>query len=137
MYLLPWYDQRLILGYESPVEDDKAEQLNAAQTAYWALTINEWRDKMGVDRVAYGDKHVFMLQHVAVAPADLAIGSYNPQAALLHRGRNQMTSLTTSLMTMTTLMLSRKTKKKKRNGHCFLAAWLLQKTRARGSKSAA
>jgi hypothetical protein len=42
--LVPEYDERLILDYVSPVQEDKERQLKAAQIAPWALTVDEWRD---------------------------------------------------------------------------------------------
>lgn len=47
--MLPEYDDRqlLILDYVSPVQEDKAQQLDAAKAAPYALTVNEWRRRMG------------------------------------------------------------------------------------------
>lgn len=45
--LVPEYDDRLILEYPSPVQDDQAQQLDAAKSAPWALTVDEWRKLQG------------------------------------------------------------------------------------------
>lgn len=66
--LMPMYDQRLILGYDSPVEEDYEFQLKAMQAAPWTVTINEWRAVQGLDAKEYGDQHVFPL---AQKPVDL------------------------------------------------------------------
>lgn len=42
------YDERLILDFESPVDEDEERQLQAAEKAPWALKVNEWRKKAGV-----------------------------------------------------------------------------------------
>lgn len=44
--LIPDFDERIILDYETPVEEDKEYHLNAAKAAPWALTIDEWREMM-------------------------------------------------------------------------------------------
>jgi len=54
--LVPQFDERLVLYYESPVPEDKAAQFEAAKTAPHNLTRNEWRTKfMGLDSVPDGD----------------------------------------------------------------------------------
>lgn len=45
--LVPQYDQRLILEYESPVKEDAVQHLEAAKVSPWALTADEWRKLMG------------------------------------------------------------------------------------------
>jgi len=45
--LVPEYDDRLILDYASPVEDDAELGLEAAKVAPWALDVNEWRRMAG------------------------------------------------------------------------------------------
>ena len=49
------YDDRLILDYVSPVQEDKAHSLQAAAAAGWALSIDEWRAKQGLPPLD-GDK---------------------------------------------------------------------------------
>jgi len=45
--LLPEYDSRLILDFESPVEGDKTFELEAMQAAPWAYDADEWRALAG------------------------------------------------------------------------------------------
>jgi phage portal protein BeeE len=45
--LIPEYDERLIVDYASPVEDDAELGLEAAKVAPWALDTDEWRALMG------------------------------------------------------------------------------------------
>lgn len=59
--LVPEFDDRLILDYESPVAEDKEYNLKAAQAAPWALTIDEWRAIHGMEPLPDGRGQVFML----------------------------------------------------------------------------
>lgn len=45
--LVPEYDDRLILDYESPIAGDKAHELNVLKAAPWAFKANEIRKKAG------------------------------------------------------------------------------------------
>lgn len=53
--LVPMFDERLILEFESPVPDDKTFQLDAAKAAPHALTRGEWRTRAGEDPHEEGD----------------------------------------------------------------------------------
>ena len=64
--LMPLYDNRLILGYNSPVGEDWDFALRAMQAAPFAPTINEWRAMQGLDTVEGGDVHVFQLAQQTV-----------------------------------------------------------------------
>lgn len=60
--LVPEYDERLIIDYVSPVQEDKELALKAAQAAPWALELDEWRERMGAERLGEdngGKVHVF------------------------------------------------------------------------------
>lgn len=41
--LAPQYDDRLVVGYVSPVEDDREFRLEVGRSAPWSLTVDEWR----------------------------------------------------------------------------------------------
>lgn len=41
-HLLPYYDDRLILGYESPVAENREFQLQVAKAAPWTLDSHQW-----------------------------------------------------------------------------------------------
>jgi hypothetical protein len=45
--LVPRYDERLLLYYDTPVIQDEEFQLNAMRQAPWASTLNEWRKVQG------------------------------------------------------------------------------------------
>lgn len=45
--LVPEFDERLILDYASPVQDDKDFHLDVARAAPYAISVDEWRDMMG------------------------------------------------------------------------------------------
>lgn len=59
--LAPEFDERLIIDYESPVEDDFDRELKAAEKAPWALDIDEWRKKTGLPPLADDAGKVFMV----------------------------------------------------------------------------
>lgn len=46
--LIPEFDERLVLDYDSPVQDDKDFQLEVAKAAPFALDVDEWRDLGGL-----------------------------------------------------------------------------------------
>lgn len=46
--LIPEYDERLILDFVSPVQDDKVFQLEGMKAAPWAATVDEWRAIQGL-----------------------------------------------------------------------------------------
>lgn len=45
--LVPDFDERLVLDYENPIREDQDRQLKAAQSAPWAITVDEWRALQG------------------------------------------------------------------------------------------
>ena len=51
---LPEYDDRLLLDYVSPVPDDVETELEAAKVAPWALSLDEWRARMGLEPMPDG-----------------------------------------------------------------------------------
>lgn len=52
--LVPEFDERIILMYDSPMDDDKEFQLKVAQIAPWMLTQNEWRNLGGFEEAKTG-----------------------------------------------------------------------------------
>ena len=58
--LIPEYDERLIVDYESPVQEDKRHELDAAKANTSVLTIDEWRELSGYDPLPddRGDVHL-------------------------------------------------------------------------------
>lgn len=59
--LIPEYDERLILEYDSPSKIDKRLQLDAAKAAPWALSINEWRELQGYSELENDSGKMHML----------------------------------------------------------------------------
>jgi HK97 family phage portal protein len=45
--LVPEYDERLIIDYVSPVQEDRDFMLKSAQAAPYAMTVDEWRTLQG------------------------------------------------------------------------------------------
>jgi hypothetical protein len=59
--LVPDYDERLILDYESPVAEDKEFHLKVAQAAPWSTMIDEWRAMRGEEPMPNDQGKVFMV----------------------------------------------------------------------------
>ena len=53
------FDERLILDYESPLEEDFDRQLAAAKAAAWTLTVDEWRELQGQEALPGEQGQVF------------------------------------------------------------------------------
>jgi len=82
--LIPEYDDRLIVDYESPVQEDKRHELEAAKTNSSVLTIDEWRELAGYDPLSddRGDVHLM--------PANLlevSLGNTPPRTEVVDLGR--------------------------------------------------
>lgn len=59
--LVPEFDDRLILDYESPVAEDKEYNLKVAQAAPWSMTVDEWRELQGREPLPDEQGKVYML----------------------------------------------------------------------------
>lgn len=59
--LIPEYDERLIIDYVSPVQEDKEHQLKVAEKAPWSLTLDEWRALTGHEALPDGQGRVHMV----------------------------------------------------------------------------
>jgi len=44
--LIPEFDERLIVDYDSPVMNDKEHKLEVGKAAPWVMTVNEWRESI-------------------------------------------------------------------------------------------
>lgn len=65
----PEYDEKLIVEYVSPVQDDRAGQLEAAKAAPWALSMDEWREMSGHPKMEdpeAGDIHMLGIRPSSV-----------------------------------------------------------------------
>lgn len=59
--IAPLFDERIIVGYDSPTEEDKGHQLEVAKAAPWSLTVDEWREMMDLSPLEGGSGEVFMM----------------------------------------------------------------------------
>lgn len=59
--LVPLFDERLVLDFESPVVEDAELQLDVMEKAPWAFTKNEWREMAMHDSLGE-EGEVFMLR---------------------------------------------------------------------------
>lgn len=57
--LIPYYDDRLILDYDSPIEKDKEHILNVAKAAPWAFSGDEWRGMAEYESLEEDEGKVF------------------------------------------------------------------------------
>ncbi len=67
--LIPMFDDRLILDFESPIAEDKDYTLSVMQKATWAFTKNEWRRMAGHEDL--GDMGDIFMEPVNMVPVDL------------------------------------------------------------------
>lgn len=59
--LVPEYDERLVVDYVSPVQEDFERQLKAAVAAPHTLRVDEWRALQGQDPLPDGQGQVFIV----------------------------------------------------------------------------
>jgi phage portal protein BeeE len=67
--LLPEYDDRLILDYVSPVQEDKSFALEVAKAAPWALTVDEWRARQGLAPIETDGGGMYYMLPALMTPA--------------------------------------------------------------------
>lgn len=65
--LVPEYDDRIVLDYESPLEEDREFQLKAGQAQPAALTVDEWRELQGKPPLEQDRGKVFLTPTTVVA----------------------------------------------------------------------
>lgn len=58
--LAPMFDERLIIDYESPVQEDRQVQLEAAKAQPAAIKIDEWRELAGFEELEDGTGDAFI-----------------------------------------------------------------------------
>lgn len=59
--LIPFFDDRLVIDYVSPVKEDTVEQMEAAKVAPWARMVDEWRAAQGEPPLDNGAGQVFLV----------------------------------------------------------------------------
>jgi len=72
-HLVPDYDDRLILDYDSPVAQDKEYLLKVATIAPWSLSMDEWRELQGKLPIpdGYGKVYAKPLNYEFITELDL------------------------------------------------------------------
>lgn len=70
--LAPMFDERLVIEYESPIAEDKTQQLEAAKAMPAAPTVDEWREMMGLEELENGKGKLHLVSGQIVAVEDLA-----------------------------------------------------------------
>lgn len=65
-FLIPEWDDRLILDYVSPVSEDREFALRAAQAAPWSLMVDEWRQAQGQAPLPDGRGQVLMVPAILI-----------------------------------------------------------------------
>ncbi|MCR4375694.1 MAG: phage portal protein [Acidobacteria bacterium] len=78
--LIPEYDDRLIVDYISPVDEDAAQQLEAMKAAPFAPMIDEWRKIQGLPPLEAGAGQVHMVPTLMTPMESFAptLGSTDP-----------------------------------------------------------
>jgi Phage portal protein len=81
--LLPEYDDRLILDFPSPVQEDKEHQLAVMKAAPWAWDADEWRARAGDAPLEVSTKPggVYMVPLNSFATSDLLDPEQRPKAS--------------------------------------------------------
>lgn len=69
--LIPMYDERLIVHFDSPVMEDKDQMLVGAKAAPWALTRDQWGELIGVPMPDDGEGNVRMVPNNVVGVTSL------------------------------------------------------------------
>lgn len=59
--MIPLYDSNLVLKYESPIREDADRELQMKKTAAWTMTMNEWREEIGLEPIPDGDVYLIPL----------------------------------------------------------------------------
>ena len=86
-FLIPEWDDRLILDYVSPVSEDREFSLKAALAAPWSLKVDEWRAMQGESPVENGGGQVFMVPF-NLTPTENLVGVESPAPAVPPVGAN-------------------------------------------------
>ncbi|GIW89990.1 MAG: hypothetical protein KatS3mg109_0422 [Pirellulaceae bacterium] len=73
--LVPEYDDRLIIDYESPVQADRQYLLDAARAQPASLTVDEWRELQGLAPLPDGRGAVFLTPLSVVSTEEPGGGS--------------------------------------------------------------
>ncbi len=76
--LVPEYDDRIVLDYDSPVPNDQDYILKAAQAAPWSIYVDEWRAMQDLPPIENGGGKVFMVPIVMSPTADLGADAPPP-----------------------------------------------------------
>lgn len=76
--LLPEYDDRLILNFKSPVQEDKEFALAVGTVFPWALTVDEQRDMMALDKLDNDAGNVHMIPFNMQPTADFSMAPQMP-----------------------------------------------------------
>jgi len=79
--VLPDYDDRLLLDYTSPVEEDKEHDLNVRKAAPWAWDADEWRHAAGDGPMEGEAGKVFLVPLNSFITDDLLDAEQRPHAA--------------------------------------------------------
>jgi hypothetical protein len=85
--LLPIYDDRLILGYESPVQEDREYQLDVMKANAPAFTVGDWKRQAGVatdetDEVYLLPFNLKVVETLEPDPAPTTLASISAENAL-------------------------------------------------------
>lgn len=80
--LVPDYDERIVLEYDSPIDEDKEFDLKVMQAFPWAFDVDQLRELAGDEPLPNGKGKVFMMPFnltPATSPADAGPPAADPE----------------------------------------------------------
>lgn len=69
--LIPEFDERLVLDFVSPIEEDREFALKAMEAAPWAPTVDQWLQRQGLPGLENGKGQIHMVPFQLQPVADL------------------------------------------------------------------
>lgn len=79
--LIPEWDERLVVDFVSPVEEDKAHRLEVMKAAPWAYDVDRWREETGDEPLDGNAGKVYLVPFNLTPMADLTAPPPAPEPA--------------------------------------------------------
>jgi len=86
--LIPEYDERLVIDYVSPIEEDREHNLKVASAAPYSLTVDEWREMQGLDPLDHNAGQVYAKPQTITLIRDVGQEADKAPAPLADPGRD-------------------------------------------------
>lgn len=82
-------DDRLILDFDSPVQEDKEHKLNVYKAAPWAFTLNQWQELAGDGMLDNGDIYMIPFSSSPVSQDDFLNGKTTNELPIPEKSVNK------------------------------------------------